>query len=326
MFILLTPGCLLCHFARFLSIYCCVATSLAIYRSIVVVVVVATRYVSAVARDTPRIDRILLLCKSHLIPFYTGCGFSLVGRSAVEHGQDTWFEMIRLCSGGRAQERHRCVMCGVCAVCVLCVVCCGVACMCTSMCMCVCSFCALPRFPYLSLSRSLVSLSLSHTRTLTSPRFGTVDAFSRAAYQGNPAAVVVLPAASSASASTASTSASASTPTSAVFTAVEDEAWMKSVAGEFNLSETAFVQLRGANGEESKEEAKGGDAAATAPVHASIRWFTPTVEVDLCGHATLGASHMLWDDGHVDIDRDIHFSSNSGLLVAKRRRDPVRYV
>ena len=111
-----------------------------------------------------------------------------------------------------------------------------------------------------------------------------------------------------------------------MFTAVEDEAWMKSVAGEFNLSETAFVQLRGANGEESKEEAKGGDAAATAPVHASIRWFTPTVEVDLCGHATLGASHMLWDDGHVDIDRDIHFSSNSGLLVAKRRRDPVRYV
>jgi predicted PhzF superfamily epimerase YddE/YHI9 len=107
---------------------------------------------------------------------------------------------------------------------------------------------------------------------------------------------------------------------------MEDEAWMKSVAGEFNLSETAFVQLQGANGEETKGEAKGGDAAATAPVHASIRWFTPTVEVDLCGHATLGASHMLWDDGHVDIDRDIHFSSNSGLLVAKRRRDPVRYV
>ena len=226
-----------------------------------------------------------------------------------------------------------CVLCVVrCGVCVLCFVCCGgiacvCMCVCVYVCVCVCSFCTLPRFPYLSLSRSLVSLSLTHTRTLTSPRFGTVDAFSRAAYQGNPAAVVVLPAASSASASTASTSASASTPTSAVFTAVEDEAWMKSVAGEFNLSETAFVQLRGANGEESKEEAKGGgDAAATAPVHASIRWFTPTVEVDLCGHATLGASHMLWDDGHVDIDRDIHFSSNSGLLVAKRRRDPVRYV
>ena len=212
----------------------------------------------------------------------------------------------------------------LCVCYVLCVVASHV---CVRVCVCVCVRFALFLASPISPSPALLSLSLSHTRTLTSPRFGTVDAFSRAAYQGNPAAVVVLPAASSASASTASTSASASTPTSAVFTAVEDEAWMKSVAGEFNLSETAFVQLRGANGEETKEEAKGGgDAAATAPVHASIRWFTPTVEVDLCGHATLGASHMLWDDGHVDIDRDIHFSSNSGLLVAKRRRDPVRYV
>lgn len=55
-----------------------------------------------------------------------------------------------------------------------------------------------------------------------------------------------------------------------------DTTWMQSVAREMNLSETAFL-LRGADG-------------------FGLRWFTPEVEVDLCGHATLASAHFLWQD------------------------------
>lgn len=58
------------------------------------------------------------------------------------------------------------------------------------------------------------------------------------------------------------------------------EGWMQQVAAEMNLSETAFV-LR-------------TDKAW------SIRWFTPTLEVDLCGHATLASAHALWETGRLD--------------------------
>jgi PhzF family phenazine biosynthesis protein len=77
-----------------------------------------------------------------------------------------------------------------------------------------------------------------------------------------------------------------------------DEAWMQSVAREMNLSETAFLR---------KEE--GGY---------SLRWFTPAVEVDLCGHATLASAHALWEEGHVPAGRDIRFSTRSGALTAAR--------
>ena len=53
-----------------------------------------------------------------------------------------------------------------------------------------------------------------------------------------------------------------------------DAAWMQQVARELNLSETAFLRAR----------ADGFD----------LRWFTPAVEVDLCGHATLASAHVLW--------------------------------
>src|SRR5688572_11885277 len=55
--------------------------------------------------------------------------------------------------------------------------------------------------------------------------------------------------------------------------------WMQSVAREMNLSETAFVSPRA-----------GGDGF-------DLRWFTPAVEVDLCGHATLASAHVLWEAG-----------------------------
>ena len=77
-----------------------------------------------------------------------------------------------------------------------------------------------------------------------------------------------------------------------------DDAWRQAVAAEFNLSETAFVEAR-------------GDAFA-------LRWFTPAVEVDLCGHATLAAAHALWEAGQAPLDRAIRFETKSGTLTARR--------
>jgi len=78
-----------------------------------------------------------------------------------------------------------------------------------------------------------------------------------------------------------------------------DDAWMQSVAAELNLSETAFVVPRGTSGHD-------------------LRWFTPTVEVDLCGHATLAAAHVLWEAGRLAQDATARFHTRSGLLTAAR--------
>ena len=77
-----------------------------------------------------------------------------------------------------------------------------------------------------------------------------------------------------------------------------DAAWMQAVAAEMNLSETAFV-------------VPGDDAFG-------LRWFTPTVEVDLCGHATLASAHALWTEGIVAADDPIVFDTRSGLLSCAR--------
>lgn len=77
-----------------------------------------------------------------------------------------------------------------------------------------------------------------------------------------------------------------------------DAAWMQAVAAEMNLSETAFVRRTG-------EEF-------------DLRWFTPTIEVDLCGHATLAAAHALWTAGGMASDSVIRFRTRSGLLTATR--------
>src|SRR5947207_1580009 len=50
----------------------------------------------------------------------------------------------------------------------------------------------------------------------------------------------------------------------------------------------------------------------------SLRWFTPTVEVDLCGHATLAAAHVLWETGALPLDQSARFETRSGLLTARR--------
>lgn len=84
-----------------------------------------------------------------------------------------------------------------------------------------------------------------------------------------------------------------------------DDAWMQAVAAEMNLPETAFV---------APIELASGDAAWR------LRWFTPTMEVELCGHATLAAAHHLWNTVGVP-DRAIRFVTLSGELTATRGGD-----
>jgi PhzF family phenazine biosynthesis protein len=74
--------------------------------------------------------------------------------------------------------------------------------------------------------------------------------------------------------------------------------WMQSVAAEMNLAETAFLSAR------------GGDL--------DLRWFTPTVEVDLCGHATLATAHVLWEEGRLAPGAEAAFHTKSGRLSARR--------
>jgi len=75
-----------------------------------------------------------------------------------------------------------------------------------------------------------------------------------------------------------------------------DDTWMQNVAREMNLSETAFLEKRedGFN----------------------LRWFTPTVEVELCGHATLASAHALWEIGYLNPKEQARFFTKSGLLTA----------
>lgn len=80
-----------------------------------------------------------------------------------------------------------------------------------------------------------------------------------------------------------------------------DAQWMQQVATEMNLSETAFLYRQ-------------DDGY-------SLRWFTPAVEVDLCGHATLASAHILWEAGHLQASAQARFFTHSGLLTADRKGD-----
>ncbi len=106
--------------------------------------------------------------------------------------------------------------------------------------------------------------------------FSIVDAFTDRPFAGNPAAVCVMerPA---------------------------EERWMRDVAREMNLSETAFLH----------PEDEGY----------RLRWFTPTVEVDLCGHATLASAHILWQSGR--LRGEARFFTRSGTLKARRDGDLI---
>jgi PhzF family phenazine biosynthesis protein len=81
-----------------------------------------------------------------------------------------------------------------------------------------------------------------------------------------------------------------------------EESWMQSVAAEMNHSETSFLHPESAG-------------------VWRLRWFTPLIEVDLCGHATLAAAHVLWETGHLATDRSALFDTRSGRLSARRDGD-----
>src|SRR5579883_1389738 len=105
-------------------------------------------------------------------------------------------------------------------------------------------------------------------------RIVQVDAFTNLPFAGNPAAVCVLE-------------------------KPRPDEWLRNVAREMNLSETAFLVPQ-----------NGGF---------NLRWLTPAVEVDLCGHATVASAHVLWEDGHLPAGQQARFHTRSGLLTADRR-------
>ncbi len=78
-----------------------------------------------------------------------------------------------------------------------------------------------------------------------------------------------------------------------------DDAWLQNVAREMNLSETAYLRRTQAGWQ--------------------LRWFTPRVEVDLCGHATLASAHVLWEAGYEEPGTTIFFQTRSGQLAASQR-------
>jgi PhzF family phenazine biosynthesis protein len=82
-----------------------------------------------------------------------------------------------------------------------------------------------------------------------------------------------------------------------------DASWMQNVAKEMNLSETAFLT-------EEKDGFK-------------LRWFTPAVEVDLCGHATLASAHILWETGRLSRQGKARFHTRSGLLTAEIQKGEI---
>jgi PhzF family phenazine biosynthesis protein len=79
-----------------------------------------------------------------------------------------------------------------------------------------------------------------------------------------------------------------------------DAAWMQAAAAEMNQAETAFVRPR-----------PDGDW--------DLRWFTPTVEVELCGHATLASAHVLWESRRVPAATPVRFHTKSGVLTCTNR-------
>lgn len=89
-----------------------------------------------------------------------------------------------------------------------------------------------------------------------------------------------------------------------VLTAPADPVWMQRLAAELNLSETAFLVPAGAG-------------------RWGLRWFTPAVEVDLCGHATLASAHVLWSEGLAEAGAPIAFDTASGTLTARPEGDGI---
>ena len=265
--------------------------------------------------DSRPLERASLLTKQGNVELYRRCGFVLLGPSKVVHGEDTWYDMTRSLVPPSTDLYS-------------------------------------PR----SLVTS-VSEAGALARPLTQLPFLVVDAFSTPGVQtsGNPAAVVLLPPGVGVTSlehllARRMGELSAGKPGDLSFDSEslawllgdarktarkEWSKWMQRTAIEFNLSETAFV--RPFTGEESEQlllaeraviaaEASTGrtpgptsTSTGTLVGKWSLRWFTPGLEVDLCGHATLASAGALWKAGSLpDAQRAVEFVSLSGQLSATR--------
>ncbi|XP_050203413.1 uncharacterized protein LOC126653545 [Mercurialis annua] len=111
-------------------------------------------------------------------------------------------------------------------------------------------------------------------------KYFVVDAFTDSAFKGNPAAVSLLE-------------------------EEKDDKWLQSVAAEFNMPVTCYLT-----------RITRSDTISSTP-RFRLRWFATVVEVALCGHATLAASHAIFSNGLIDSDI-IEFETLSGILTAKK--------
>lgn len=133
--------------------------------------------------------------------------------------------------------------------------------------------------------------------------YAQINAFTDRPFAGNPAAVCYLP-------------------------LQRDDQWLQLIAREFNLSETAFLIKRRLSKKrplaqnrdvEQLNGSKGVNNANSWDIQNEfdLRWFTPKVEVDLCGHATLASAHLLFSSGIVEGDT-VLFHTKSGILKARK--------
>lgn len=135
----------------------------------------------------------------------------------------------------------------------------------------------MPRKPAKSTKTSKPAKAAKPAKKTKAPKpldLWLIDAFTDAAFKGNPAGVCLLH-------------------------EPKSDEWMQALAREMNQAETAFL-LR------SDDEFE-------------LRWFTPTTEVDLCGHATLASAHFLWAEHHLKPGATARFSTRSGLLTARMK-------
>jgi len=125
--------------------------------------------------------------------------------------------------------------------------------------------------------------------------FVQVDAFAAEALGGNPAAVVFVEERHRKAGSASGWPA--------------DE-WLQGVADEFHLSETAFVRKRSEPSGEGAADPSGASAW-------DLRWFTPSSEVDLCGHGTLAAAHAVLSTHRAPEKQALAFYTRSGVLMVR---------
>ncbi|XP_044366359.1 uncharacterized isomerase BH0283-like [Triticum aestivum] len=113
-------------------------------------------------------------------------------------------------------------------------------------------------------------------------QYAMVDAFTGEPFKGNPAAVCLLE------------------DDDAV-----DDRWLQSIATEFNVSQTAFLSRSNAGSNSSTPRFR-------------LRWFSPAVEVALCGHGTLASAHFLFTAVLAEQNDVVEFVTQSGILTARK--------